>query len=443
MKKMIEEINTILQENLIIYPSQTLLCTVSSGQDSILLFFVFLHLKTQWNLNLALTYCHHFWQRTNFFSFWQIWKIAFIFQLPCFLVLAEITLSTENQARNWRQKSVERVALLQNSSEIAFGHTASDKLETALWHLIRGSSPNGLNCIKQTNFSKTTFVHIFFSVQPTKSFKGKKTDFKEKKKCVSFWSFPKKFFEFLKKLNQFNQESSDFSSAFLPNNLITQVENSENVSQKFYFKKEKKSLGFSPLDNVIFFSFCLKKITVIPVFKKLRPLSNLHREDVLKFIEHYLLPVIPDPTNAFSNLSRSKIRNQVIPSIRYLFQSNFDLACTQFLNILENESCDSEQGLKKIHQTLLTTLFLYNLRIDHSQKKINLSLLIRYKFKKLPISLQSKIVKKIFFNYSSSQLNFSQIETLRFFILSKKPLGQKKPNRPTICFLNKKRKVDN
>lgn len=439
MKKLVTEINTILQENLIIYPTQNLLCTVSSGQDSIFLFFVFLHLKNQWNLNLGLVYCHHFWQKTNFFSFRQIWKIAFLFDLPCFIALTERKLSTENQARNWRQKSLERVTLLQNSSEIAFGHTGSDKLETALWNLIRGSSPNGLNSNQKITLSKRTFVQNFFSVNSTTCFKPRKKEFKikkqffyclnSKKKSFGLWSPPIRLFRFLDKIGLVTKKISSLYFGLLINIFSIELEKPENLGELFIFKKEKECL--------IFFSFCLNKRSFGPLFKKIRPLSTLHREDILKFSEHYFLPVIPDPTNAFSIFSRSKIRNQVLPVIRYLFSSNFDLAFIQFLKILEIDYSNSDQSLKKIYKIFLKTLFFSNsaskiiissecsidekspqqnkdlLKLSYFEKNIFLSIQLRSEFQKFPISIQSKILKKIFFYYSSSQLNYAQVETLQ------------------------------
>lgn len=451
MKKLVTEINTILQENFIIYPTQNLLCTVSSGQDSIFLFFVFLHLKNQWNLNLGLVYCHHFWQKTNFFSFRQIWKIAFLFDLPCFIALTERKVSTENQARNWRQKSLERVTLLQNSSEIAFGHTGSDKLETALWNLIRGSSPNGLNSNKKMTLSKRTFVQNFFSVNSTTCFKPRKKEFKikkqffyrlnSKKKSFGLWSPTIRLFRFLDKIGFVTKKISSLYFGLLINMFSIELEKPENLGELLILKKEKKCL--------IFFSFCFKKRSFGPVFKKIRPLSTLHREDILKFSEHYFLPVIPDPTNAFSNFSRSKIRNQLLPVIRYLFSSNFDLAFIQFLNILEIDYSNSDQSLKKIYKFFLKTLFFPNsatkiiifsecsigeknsqqnrdlLKVSYFEKNISLSLQLRSEFQKFPISIQSKILKKIFFYYSSSQLNYAQMETLQFLIRSKKSLKKK------------------
>ena len=456
MKKLVTEINTILQENLIIYPTQNLLCTVSSGQDSIFLFFVFLHLKNQWNLNLGLVYCHHFWQKTNFFSFRQIWKIAFLFDLPCFIVLTERKLSTENQARNWRQKSLERVTLLQNSSEIAFGHTGSDKLETALWNLIRGSSPNGLNSNQKITLSKRTFVQNFFSVNSTTCFKPRKKEFKikkqffyrlnSKKKSFGLWSPPIRLFQFSDKIGLVTKKISSLYFGLLINIFSIELEKPENLGELFIFKKEKKCL--------IFFSFCLNKKSFGPLFKKIRPLSTLHREDILKFSEHYFLPVIPDPTNAFSIFSRSKIRNQVLPVIRYLFSSNFDLAFIQFLKILEIDYSNSDQSLKKIYKIFLKTLFFSNsaskiiissecsideknpqqnkdlLKLSYFEKNIFLSIQLRSEFQKFPISIQSKILKKIFFYYSSSQLNYAQVETLRFLIRSKKSF-KKRPLKKT------------
>ena len=177
---------------------------------------------------------------------------------------------------------------------------------------------------------------------------------------------------------------------------------------------------------------------------------TLHREDILKFTEYFSLPVIPDPTNSFSQFSRSKIRNQLLPVIRYLFSTNCDFSLVQFLKILENESLDSEKSLEILYKNLTKTVFLFHLQnkvgfltelvpqrsfggitqktsgknkeflqFYSLEKKFFLSRLSRSQFRKLPISKQSNILKKIFFYYSSSKLNYAQIETLRFLIIKK------------------------
>ena len=143
------------------------------------------------------------------------------------------------------------------------------------------------------------------------------------------------------------------------------------------------------------------------------------------------------------------LRNQVLPIIRYLFSSNFDLAFIQFLKILEIDYSNSDQSLKKIYKIFLKTLFFYNsetkilifsecsiaeknaqqnkdlLKLSYFEKNIFLSLQLRSQFQKFPISIQSKILKKIFLYYSSNQLNYAQMETLLFLIRSKKSLKKR------------------
>ena len=78
MKKILFDVNLIIQQDLMLDSKTKLICAISNGQDSILLLLIFLHLKTKSNLNVLIVYCHHFWNYENFIAFWQLCKIAFI-----------------------------------------------------------------------------------------------------------------------------------------------------------------------------------------------------------------------------------------------------------------------------------------------------------------------------------------------------------------------------
>ena len=47
-------------------------------------------------------------------------------------------------ARTWRHNKLCRIAEFFDSQTVVIGHTASDVIETALWHIVRGTSPKGL-----------------------------------------------------------------------------------------------------------------------------------------------------------------------------------------------------------------------------------------------------------------------------------------------------------
>lgn len=148
MKKLVYQIHNFLSLNTMLKSKDYCLCSVSGGQDSLLLFLLLLHLQNQWNLKITILHFNHFWQQKNFFSMQQIWKVSFVFKNPVYLIPAENLLKNEKKSRLWRQQGISRINNIENSNIIFTGHTATDRIETAFWHLIRGTSPQGFLSLK-------------------------------------------------------------------------------------------------------------------------------------------------------------------------------------------------------------------------------------------------------------------------------------------------------
>ena len=155
MKKSILDSTYIVHKKTSILPSTQIICALSGGQDSILLFSILLHLKKIWNLQIIVLYCQHFWQVQNMYTVQEIWKLTSLFQVPFSFFFAEYQIQNESDARVWRRKKIYRSAEYFQSDTIAIGHSASDSIETALWHIARGTSPKGL--VNQKSYSKLTF----------------------------------------------------------------------------------------------------------------------------------------------------------------------------------------------------------------------------------------------------------------------------------------------
>jgi len=136
-----------------------LLCTISGGQDSILTFFILLHIYKKDSLQIL--YCHHLWQIKNFFSARFVFHVSYLIQIPYTLILPQNLVLTENEARNWRKKNFCRFSQLAHIPFSVTGHTETDTLEKTFNNILRGTSPAG--------FSSSEFlqsqnkVNLFFS----------------------------------------------------------------------------------------------------------------------------------------------------------------------------------------------------------------------------------------------------------------------------------------
>ena len=149
----------------IFYPTDILLLAVSGGQDSICLLFFFFHLQIQWNLSLQIVWCNHLWQYDSFSTMRELVKLAFIFKISLNSVITSQEISSEIEARNWRYNSLKRLLFFYNSKNLLTGHTGSDRIETILFNLIKGSGISGmhsLNWKKKSNLTQS-FPPIFYN----------------------------------------------------------------------------------------------------------------------------------------------------------------------------------------------------------------------------------------------------------------------------------------
>ena len=72
-------------------------------------------------------------------------------------------------------------------------------------------------------------------------------------------------------------------------------------------------------------------------FQTNRPLLNVQRFEIRQFILFWKLPIYPDQSNEQTNLLRNKIRKQLMPTLRILFNPQIDRALTNFTEITKDE----------------------------------------------------------------------------------------------------------
>ena len=137
---------TLTKQN-IVYPTQFILITISGGQDSLCLFFILLHLKKQWKWHFGLSYCNHFWQIDSFYINSLIFKLGFFFLIPAYLSLPSENIFSEQKSRAWRYRQFNRLSTFYKYDIIFTGHTSTDKIETVLLQLLRGTGTRGLSTL--------------------------------------------------------------------------------------------------------------------------------------------------------------------------------------------------------------------------------------------------------------------------------------------------------
>ncbi|MEG5161420.1 tRNA lysidine(34) synthetase TilS [Microcoleus sp. AT3-A2] len=134
-----------------ILPSnQRLLVAVSGGQDSLCLIKLLLDLQPKWGWNLAIVHCDHRWRSDSQASANHVEQLAKNWGISYYLDTASDIPKTEAAARQWRYQALTEIAIAHNYPYIVTGHTASDRAETLLYNLIRGSGADGLSALTWT-----------------------------------------------------------------------------------------------------------------------------------------------------------------------------------------------------------------------------------------------------------------------------------------------------
>jgi tRNA(Ile)-lysidine synthase len=137
----------ILRQRKLLPSHQPILVAVSGGQDSLCLIKVLLDLQPKWSWNLAIAHCDHRWSTDEGIAD-RVRDVARMFDLPFHLITASSAIpETEAAAREWRYQSLVDLAIKNKISYIVTGHTKSDRAETLLYNLIRGSGTDGLRSL--------------------------------------------------------------------------------------------------------------------------------------------------------------------------------------------------------------------------------------------------------------------------------------------------------
>lgn len=135
-----------LQQRQLLQRNQHLLVAVSGGQDSLCLLKLLLDLQPKWNWQLGVAHCDHQWQ-WDAGNAEHVERIARSWQVPFYLETAVEITQSEGAARQWRYQVLNEMAREHGYECILTAHTQSDRAETVLYNLIRGSGADGLQAL--------------------------------------------------------------------------------------------------------------------------------------------------------------------------------------------------------------------------------------------------------------------------------------------------------
>lgn len=140
------KLHKTLRQRSLLPKGERILIAVSGGQDSVCLLKLLLDLQSKWHWQLAIVHCDHGWS-TDAGIADHVENLAKKWALSFYVKIANNLKETEAAAREWRYQCLMEIATEQDFSIVVTGHTQSDRAETFLYNLMRGSGSDGLQAM--------------------------------------------------------------------------------------------------------------------------------------------------------------------------------------------------------------------------------------------------------------------------------------------------------
>jgi tRNA(Ile)-lysidine synthase len=141
------QLHRTLRQRQILPKGAKILVAVSGGQDSLCLIQLLRDLQPHWDWDLAIAHCNHGWRDDAAANADYVQSLASDWNLPFYLQVAATVTRSEAAARAWRYEALSAVALEHGFGILVTGHTATDRAETLLYNLVRGSGADGLQSL--------------------------------------------------------------------------------------------------------------------------------------------------------------------------------------------------------------------------------------------------------------------------------------------------------
>ncbi|MEO1792304.1 MAG: tRNA lysidine(34) synthetase TilS [Cyanobacteria bacterium J06629_19] len=155
-----DRLHLLLRKKNLLPKNSRILMAVSGGQDSLCLARLLIDLQPKWQWSLGLVHCDHCWREDSDANAEHVLSLAKGWNVPAWKRVADISLTSEAAAREWRYGQFAQVARAEGYLYIVTGHTASDRAETVLYNLLRGAGTDGLGTL---NWVRSLTTHDQFS----------------------------------------------------------------------------------------------------------------------------------------------------------------------------------------------------------------------------------------------------------------------------------------
>lgn len=142
---------TIRERNLL-HPSEKILIAVSGGQDSVCLLRILANLQQQWDWRIGIVHCDHQWSPSSRKQASHVSQFATSLNISYYQAVSTSPVPGEGVARTWRYGILQRIARRHSYTSIITAHSSSDRVETLLFNLFRGSGLHGLQSLTWKRF---------------------------------------------------------------------------------------------------------------------------------------------------------------------------------------------------------------------------------------------------------------------------------------------------
>ncbi|WP_404787213.1 tRNA lysidine(34) synthetase TilS [Altericista sp. CCNU0014] len=140
-------VHQTLRQRKLLSKGQSIALAFSAGQDSMCLLQILRDLQPKWGWRLAIAHCNHRWPLDSDANAAHVAQLAEDWNLEHYSFTAPRRLKGEAEGRDWRYEVLKDWAEVEGFSAILTAHTASDRAETLLYNLLRGSGMDGLQAL--------------------------------------------------------------------------------------------------------------------------------------------------------------------------------------------------------------------------------------------------------------------------------------------------------
>ena len=317
---------------------------------------------------------------------------------------------TEAGARRSRYQSCQRLATFHRFRILQVGHTASDRIETGVFHLLRGGGMRGVAGIQRSRIFRKLYPKRFsfsnFYAIDFEKFGDNQEKFLYHQKRVNF-SLQKRV------QSSFHPESCERNISFERREITTRLNKKEMRSPRLTrlvrtarctVKGFRKHLPYGGRKIHFFYSAFLEKKKETLLLH--RPLLSVSRSDVRRVCHLWQLPIYPDASNQTFQYARNRIRNQLLPTLRFQFNRQVDGTLFHFTTLLSTKQLYLDSLSQRLFPSICVVARDY---IAFHVAGLN----------PFPLVIRRQILKQTLEKYATQSLNLSHIDTL-YRVLEKK-----------------------